>query len=39
MCDRNIVYRRIFKFFGHIVRHDIMEKLMVKGRPKGKKKA
>lgn len=31
-------YGRILKFFGHISRHDNMEKLVVQGRPEGKRK-
>ena len=31
-------YARILKFFGHISRHDNMEKLVVQGRPEGKRK-
>ena len=34
----SLTYGRILKFFGHIARHDTMEKLMVQGRPEGKRK-
>ena len=32
-----VVYGRILKFFGHIARHDTMERLVVQGRPEGKR--
>ena len=34
----SMTYGRILKFFGHISRHDNMEKLVVQGRPEGKRK-
>lgn len=29
---------RVLKFFGHIARHDNMEKLMVQGKPEGRRR-
>lgn len=34
----SMTYGRILKFFGHISRHDNMERLVVQGRPEGKRK-
>lgn len=34
----SMTYGRILKFFGHISRHDNLEKLVVQGRPEGKRK-
>ena len=34
----SMTYGRILKFFGHISRHDNMERLVVQGKPEGKRK-
>lgn len=34
----SMTYGRILKFFGHVSRHDNMEKLVVQGRPEGTRK-
>lgn len=33
----SIIYARILKFFGHVTRNNNMEKLIVQGKPNGKR--